>query len=113
MAADEALVPGRREVTVLFDSDGGFGAGGVATLAVDGRVVGQTRLGRTVPVVFAMGGESFDVGVDTRSPVGPYPHGFKCTAIIHGVTVELLGEVDDETRAQIAAGMLQAEAVTQ
>ena len=25
VAADEALVPGRREVTVLFDSDGGFG----------------------------------------------------------------------------------------
>ena len=113
VAADEALVPGRREVTVLFDSDGGFGAGGMATLAVDGRVVGQTRLERTVPVVFAMGGESFDVGVDTRSPVGPYPHGFACTATIHGVTVELLDEVDDETRAQVAAGMLRAEAVTQ
>ena len=113
VAADEALVTGRREVTVLFDSDGGFGAGGVATLAVDGRVVGQTRLERTVPVVFAMGGESFDVGVDTRSPVGPYPHGFACTVTIHGVTVELLDEVDDETRAQVAAGMLRAEAVTQ
>ena len=113
VAADEPLAPGRREVALLFDSDGGFGAGGVATLAVDGRVVGQARLEQTVPVVFAMGGESFDVGIDTGSPVGPYPHGFACTATIHGVTVEVLGEVDEATRKAVAAGMLHAESVAQ
>jgi arylsulfatase len=97
----------------LFDHDGGFGAGGTATLAVDGVVVRSGRLERSVPVGFSMGGETFDVGTDTGSPVGPYPHGFACTATIHGVTIELMGEVSDATREAVAAGMLHAEAVTQ
>jgi len=113
VAAVEPLAPGRREVALLFDSDGGFGAGGTATLAVDGQVVGQARLEQTVPVVFAMGGESFDVGTDTGSPVGPYPHGFTCTATIGSVTVELLGEVDEATRTAVAAGIFHAESVAQ
>jgi len=45
--------------------------------------------------------------------VGPYPHEFACTATIHGVTIELLGEVSDATREAVAVGMLHAEAVTQ
>jgi len=64
-------------------------------------------------VVFAMGGESFDVGTDTGSPVGPYPHGFTCTATIGSVTVELLGEVDEATRTAVAAGIFHAESVAQ
>ena len=113
VAGDLVLPPGRHEVRLLFDYDGGFGAGGTATLAVDGVVVGSGRLERSVPVVFSMGGETFDVGTDTGSPVGPYPHGFACTATIHGVTIELLDEVSDATREAVAAGMLHAEAVTQ
>jgi len=113
VAADGSLDPGRHLVELLFDSDGGFAAGGTGTLAVDGTVVGQARLEKTVPVVYSMGGETFDVGVDTGSPVGPYPHGFPCTAAIHGVTVEVLAEVDEETRAAVAAGMLHAESVAQ
>ncbi|HAQ22882.1 MAG TPA: arylsulfatase, partial [Acidimicrobiaceae bacterium] len=113
VAAEVPLTPGRRRVELLFDSDGGFAAGGTGTLAVDGTVVGHSRLERTVPVAYSMGGETFDVGVDTGSPVGPYPHGFACTARIYGVTVELLAEVDEETRAAVAAGMLRAESVSQ
>ena len=113
VVGDQALPPGRHEVRLLFDHDGGFGAGGTATLAVDGVVVGSGRLERSVPVVFSMGGETFDVGIDTGSPVGPYPHGFACTATIHGVTIELLDEVSDATREAVAAGMLHAEAVAQ
>mgnify|MGYP003314706617 CR=1 FL=1 len=63
--------------------------------------------------MFSMGGETFDVGADTGSPVGPYPNQFPCTATIHDVTVEVLGEVDDETRAAIAAGRFQAEMTSQ
>ena len=113
VAGDLALPPGRHEVRLLFDYDGGFGAGGTATLAVDGVVVDSGRLERSVPVGFSMGGETFDVGTDTGSPVGPYPHEFACTATIHGVTIELLGEVSDATREAVAVGMLHAEAVTQ
>ena len=82
-------------------------------LGVDGRVVGQARLDRTVPVVFSMGGETFDVGTDTGSPVGPYPHGFTCTAMIHEVTIEVLEEVDGATLTAVADGMFYAESVTQ
>ena len=39
-----------------------------------------------------MSGETFDVGTDTGSPVGPYPHDFKCTAIINGVTLARLND---------------------
>ena len=113
MAAGKPLTPGRREITLLFDSDGGFGAGGKGILGVDGRVVGQARLDRTVPVVFSMGGETFDVGTDTGSPVGPYPHGFTCTAMIHEVTIEVLEEVDGATLTAVADGMFYAESVTQ
>jgi arylsulfatase len=113
VAGPTALSPGRHEVRLLFDHDGGFGAGGTATLAVDGVVVASGRLERSVPVVFSMGGEGFDVGVGTGSPVGPYPRGFECTATVHGVTIELLDEVDEATRAAVAAGMLHARAVSQ
>ena len=113
LAAADPLAPGRHLVELLFDSDGGFAAGGHGTLAVDGTVVGQARLERTVPVAYSMGGETFDVGVDTGSPVGPYPNGFACTATIHGVTVEVVAEVDAETRAAVASGMLHAESVAQ
>ena len=60
-----------------------------------------------------MGGETFDVGVDTGSPVGPYPHRFPCTATIHDVAVEILSEVDEATRMAIAAGRFQAEKSSQ
>ncbi|MCH2433030.1 MAG: sulfatase-like hydrolase/transferase, partial [Acidimicrobiales bacterium] len=113
VAGAEALAPGAHAVRLLFDYDGGFGKGGTATLGVDGVVVASGRLVRTVPVVFSMGGESFDVGVDTGSPVGPYPHRFPCTATIHSVAIELLDEIDDETRSAIDAGRFGAEMAAQ
>ena len=33
-----------------------------------------------VPIVFSMSGETSDIGLDSGSPVGPYPHHFACTA---------------------------------
>ena len=113
VAGAEALAPGAHAVRLLFDYDGGFGKGGTATLGVDGVVVASGRLVRTVPVVFSMGGESFDVGVDTGAPGGPYPHRFPCTATIHSVGIELLDEIDDETRSAIDAGRFGAEMAAQ
>ena len=54
-----------------FAYDGGFGAGGELVLSVDGEAVAGARLERTVPIVFSMSGETFDVGCDTGAPVGP------------------------------------------
>ena len=113
MAGPESLAPGARTVRLLFDYDGGFGKGATITIAVDDSVVAQGRIERSVPVAFSMGGETFDVGVDTGSPVGPYPHRFPCTATIYDVTIEILSEVDEATRTAIAAGQLRAEMTSQ
>ena len=48
------------------------------------------------------------VGIDTGAPVGPYPHGFACTAHIHGVTLERLSEPPPHIAARSAAGELAA-----
>ena len=77
-------------------------------LSVDGAVVASRRIGRTVPIVFSISGETFDVGIDTGAPVGPYPHGFACTATIHSVTLERLSEPPPAIAALIEAGTIRA-----
>jgi arylsulfatase len=104
IATAASLLPGRRQVVVDFAYDGGFGAGGEVLLRVDGHDAAAGRVPRTIPLVFSMSGETFDVGVDTGSAVGPYPHGFECTARILGVTLERLSEPPAELAARIAAG---------
>jgi arylsulfatase len=106
--APAALGEGRHSVVVEFAYDGGFGGGGDAVLRVDDVDVAHARIERTVPLVFSMSGETFDVGIDTGAPVGPYPHGFACTALIHGVTLERLSEPPPHIAERIAAGALAA-----
>ena len=77
----------------------------MVSICVDGGETMHARIDRTVPLVFSMSGETFDVGVDTGSPVGPYPHLYPCTATIVGVTLERL----DEPPADIAARMREGE----
>jgi arylsulfatase len=113
IAVPDPLAPGAHAIEVTFDSDGGFGAGGEAVLSVDGVAVARARIERTVPLVFSMSGETFDVGVDTGAPVGPYPHGFPCTAEIHGVTLERLSEPGAAVAAAVRAGLFEAGLRTQ
>ena len=108
VAGDGPLAPGRHLVKLFHDHDGGFGAGGTMILFVDGVEVASARVERTVPIVFSMSGETFDVGVDTGAPVGPYPHGFRCTADIIGVTLERLTDPDPEVRRAMAEGQFRA-----
>jgi hypothetical protein len=75
---------------------------------IEAVAVADARIERTVPLVFSMSGETFDVGIDTGAPVGPYPHEFACTAHIHGVTLERLSEPPPHIAARIAAGELAA-----
>ncbi len=111
--AAEPLAPGDHELVVHYAHDGGFGAGGLVTLSVDGTEVDRARVERTVPIVFSMSGETFDVGVDTGAPVGPYEHGFPCTADIHGVTLERLDDPDRATADRMRAGERTAAMRTQ
>ncbi|MFM7685639.1 MAG: arylsulfatase, partial [Actinomycetota bacterium] len=98
---------------VHFLYDGGFGAGGNAVLMVDEQPVAAGRIERTVPLVFSMSGETFDVGVDTGSPVGPYPHQYPCEARIAGVTLERLDQPNEELRRLVDEGMFRAGLSTQ
>ncbi len=70
------LTEGAHELSVAFTYDGGLGGGGDIVLMVDDATVDVGRLENTVPIVFSMSGETFDVGIDTGSPDGPYPHAF-------------------------------------
>ena len=111
-----SLVPlngGRHEIVVDFVYDGGFGVGGHAVLLVDAIPVAHVRVERTVPIVFSMSGESFDIGMDSGAPVGFYPHVYRCTAVIHGVTLERLSEPSPEIAALIVEGEFRASLATQ
>lgn len=101
-ARGDRLDVGPHDVVVEFDYDGGLGAGGNAYLSVDGRAVSSVRIERTIPVVYSMSGETFDVGLDTGSPVGPYPHIFECEADIGSVTLERLSELSPEDKRRLA-----------
>ena len=65
----EALTPGKHTIVFDFTYDGpGFGKGGTGVLKVDGREVANMKVPHTIPFIMAID-ETFDVGVDTRTPV--------------------------------------------
>jgi arylsulfatase A-like enzyme len=66
-----ALPPGEHQVRMEFAYDGGgLGKGGTATLYVDGKKVGEGKVGATAAMIFSAD-DGCDVGVDTGSPVSP------------------------------------------
>ncbi len=99
---------GEHELIVEYLHDGGFAAGGIVTLLIDGVLVEEKRIEKTVPVIFSMSGETFDVGRDTGSPVGPYPHNFPFTGDIVGVTLERLSETTVEVKQAEIKGRFEA-----
>ena len=69
VAAPDPLPAGDVAVQYQFDFDGGEpGAGGSGTLLVNGEVVAEGRIDKTVPFVFSAD-ETMDIGCDTASPV--------------------------------------------
>jgi arylsulfatase A-like enzyme len=65
------LPPGERQVRMEFSyAGGGLGKGGTATLYVDGKKVGETKVAATAPMIFSAD-DGCDVGEDTGSPVSP------------------------------------------
>jgi arylsulfatase len=49
---------------------GGLGKGGTASLYVDGKKVGEGKVGATEPMLFSAD-DGCDVGLDTGAPVSP------------------------------------------
>ena len=112
-ASSEALAKGSQKIEVSFAYDGGFGAGGYISLVVNESEVASGRIDKTVPLVYSMSGETFDVGLDTGSAVGPYPHDFNFTDEIIGVTIERLDEPPPQIRQKMREGEFRASLSTQ
>jgi arylsulfatase A-like enzyme len=69
VASTEALTPGKSTVRFEFAYDGGGeGKGGMGTLFVNDRKVGEGRIERTQPKIFSAD-ETADVGIDLATPV--------------------------------------------
>jgi arylsulfatase A-like enzyme len=87
-----ALTPGQHTIVFDFKYDGpGFGKGGTGVLSVDGKEVATKTIPHTIPFVETIY-ETFDVGVDTRTPVddGDYQPPFRFTGKIDRLTVRLI-----------------------
>ena len=105
----EQLPPGPVMLTLTFDYDGGgLGKGGVARLLVNGKPTAEGRIEKTVPFIFSMSGETFDVGEDTGAPVGPYAHGFPFTGTIQKIEIELRDMPDAAAQRTIQQGQVNA-----
>lgn len=69
VAATETLPSGKSTVRLEFAYDGGgVGKGGVATLFINDKPVGEGRIERTQPMIFSAD-ETADVGIDLATPV--------------------------------------------
>jgi arylsulfatase len=69
VAASEALKPGKSTIRFEFAYDGGGqGKGGMGTIYVGDRKVGEGRIERTQPGIFSAD-ETADVGIDLATPV--------------------------------------------
>jgi arylsulfatase len=72
------LKAGKHTIVFEFKYDGpGFGKGGTGTLKVDGKVVATKKLEHTMPITFPED-ETFDVGMDTRTPVSLTEYQYDC-----------------------------------
>lgn len=108
LTAKESLTPGNHSILVEYEHDGGFGSGGLATLFVDGAKADSGRIERTVPLVYSMSGETFDVGLDTGAPVGPYEAGFPFTGEITEVILERISNPDKNTKKKMEEGIIRS-----
>jgi arylsulfatase len=83
------LPPGKSTVTMEFAYDGGgLGKGGEASIGINGKEVGRTRIAHTVAGRFGI--DTFGVGADTGSPVtNTYKPPFPFTGTIERVDIQL------------------------
>jgi arylsulfatase A-like enzyme len=103
----QPLTPGKHTIVFDFKYDGpGFGKGGTGVLKVDDREVASKQVPHTVPFIMTID-ETFDVGVDTRTPVDDtdYQVPFRFTGKLAKLTFDLGPEqLSDEDRQTVGAG---------
>jgi arylsulfatase len=92
ISSSDKLKPGKHSVKLDFEYDGGgVGKGGMGTLYIDGKQVGQSRINRTQPGIFSAD-ETADVGIDLATPVVERigaEHKSKFNGSIPKVTIEI------------------------
>jgi arylsulfatase len=105
------LAPGKHTITFDFEFNGpGLGKGGTGELTVDGNRVATKTLEHTTPIMFPED-ETFDVGLDTGTPVSLVEYHYDCpfqfTGTIDKLTYQLgpkqLGLGDQEKASKIGA----------
>ena len=89
----DELKPGRHTLVFDFKQDGSnFGAGGTGILSVDGKEVDKKSMEHTVPFIFQWD-ETFDIGMDTGTPVAFLEHEyslpFRFTGKLNKLTFKL------------------------
>jgi arylsulfatase A-like enzyme len=104
-----ALTPGNHTIVFDFKYDGpGLGKGGTGVLSVDGKEVASQTVPHTIPFLMSID-ETFDVGVDTRTPVddNDYQVPFRFTGKLDKLTYKLgteeLMEEDYKAKADAEA----------
>ena len=101
----DSLKPGKHTIEFEFNYDGpGIAKGGTGVLKVDGRVLATEKLEHTIPFLLPPD-ETFDVGVDTRTPVdSSYDIPFRFNGKIDRLTFKLgptqLAEADRKSRCR-------------
>jgi len=110
IASRQAIPAGRATVKMEFAYDGGVGKGGLVTLSVNGKTVGQGRIERTQPGIFSVD-DAADVGLDEGTPVVEdyRPRDTKFTGKIKKVLVEIgaMGQADRAAAAKAGAEAAQ------
>ena len=87
----QALAPGKHTIVFDFTYDGpGFGKGGTGVLKVDDKEIANKKIPFTIPFLMTLD-ETFDVGVDTRTPVddNDYQVPFRFTGKLNKLTFKL------------------------
>jgi arylsulfatase len=97
-AESEGTLPaGDHQVRMEFAYDGGgLGKGGTATLYVDGKQVGQGKVGATAAMIFSAD-DGLDVGMDTGAPVSTEygPRGNEFTGRVKGIELAIAEAAED------------------
>ena len=104
-AESAAPIPaGDHQVRMEFAyAGGGLGKGGTVSLFIDGKKVGEGKVGATAPMIFSAD-DGCDVGEDTGAPVSPDygPRGNAFSGRVKGVQIAIAEAADEPATPGVA-----------